>query len=175
MELKKPINISSIITLRSRIAKYDHTISIYEGSTYYRELYESAKTKKAKALEQMQNKIRKVRDLITIVEGRSTVRRIDVSDIIGACNYIEAQLPCKGKALEGVVATVNPNHQKFSRRYKWTPHSTLFTLQRTNGKWYLTSIERGVIWSAHSGGDIYMFLDLPEDTKKAIVDKFKRF
>lgn len=169
MELKKPINISSIVTLRNRITKYDHEISYFEDSTYFKESYEAAKTKKAKALEQMKVKTSKVSDLITIVEGRSTTRRLDVYDIVGACNYIESHLPCKGKALEGVVAKVNPHHQEFSRRYKWTPHSTCFTLQRTNGKWYLTSIERDVC------GDTYMLLDLPEDTKKAIVEKFKRF
>lgn len=81
-----------------------------------------------------------LREIITRAEGRATVRRLDVDDIMDALDSVPRCV--LKKHLPGCEVHCDPNAQTFPRAYKHTPDSTHFSAVCRPSGWYLTRVCR---------------------------------
>lgn len=81
-----------------------------------------------------------LREIIARAEGRATVRRLDVDDIMAALDSVP--LCVRKKHLPGCEVHCDPHAQTFPRAYKHTPDSTHFSAICRPSGWYLTRVCR---------------------------------
>lgn len=78
--------------------------------------------------------------IISAAEGRASVRRLDVADIMDALDSVPRCV--LKKHLPGCEVHCDPNAQTFPRAYKHTPDSTHFSAVCRPSGWYLTRVCR---------------------------------
>ena len=81
-----------------------------------------------------------LREIIACAEGRATVRRLSVDDIMTAIDDVPGCV--KKKHLPGCEVHCDPHAQTFPRAYKHTPDSTHFSAVYRASGWYLTRVCR---------------------------------
>lgn len=81
-----------------------------------------------------------LREIIAHAEGRATVRRLDVDNIMDALDSVPRCV--RKKHLPGCEVHCDPNAQTFPHAYKHTPDSTHFSAVYRPSGWYLTRVCR---------------------------------
>lgn len=114
----------------------------------------------------------KIETAIQEAEGRATMRTISYNGIVRATQRIEQKLGVPKKYLEGVRFDVDFHAQNFPNAYKYRAESTHFVVEYSKGKWRVVSIERAYTRTA---GHDFVCLTMPEETKRAIVEKMMNF
>lgn len=102
-----------------------------------------------------------LREIIARAEGRATVRRLDVDDIMDALNHVPACI--KKKHLPGCEIHCDPNAQSFPNAYHYRPESTHFSAVRRPSGWYLTRVCRDTCGTSRG------HLVLTDDAKADII------
>jgi len=113
----------------------------------------------------------KIQKALDAVQGRCKERTITVDDIIYSVKDIEDNLKIAKKAMIGIRVVSDQCCQNFPNAYKYTPYSTQYGMERTASGWFLTWVERRPTKRA---GNQYN-LELTEDAKKALVERFTKF
>lgn len=84
--------------------------------------------------------------IISAAEGRASVRRLDVADIMAAIDDVPDCI--LKKHLPGCKIYCNPCAQEFPNAYGYRPESTHFTAERRSRDWYLTNVYRDTCTSS---------------------------
>lgn len=84
--------------------------------------------------------------IISAAEGRASVRRLDVADIMAAIDNVPDCI--LKKHLPGCKIYCNPCAQEFPNAYGYRPESTHFTAERRARDWYLTNVYRDTCTSS---------------------------
>lgn len=113
----------------------------------------------------------KIEKMIKAAEGRATTRLLTWKDIQQAIQNVEIHLGIAKKDLVGVYVDVDVNAQDFPNAYKYTPHSTQFTMVRKKSGWDLVSVER---YTTRRPNSRYI-VELTEEAKAAIIRKMSCF
>lgn len=87
-----------------------------------------------------------LREIIARAEGRATVRRLDVDNIMDALDSVPRCV--LKKHLPGCEVHCNPCAQEFPNAYGYRPESTHFTAERRSRDWYLTNVYRDTCTSS---------------------------
>lgn len=107
----------------------------------------------------------KIDAAIKTAEGRASARTITADCILRSVQKITSRLSIPKKAMVGITATIDINAQDFPNAYKYTPESTIITVEYTRSGWTLTDIYRDRTRRASRA--VVMFL--PEQAKEAIL------
>ena len=81
-----------------------------------------------------------LREIIARAEGRATVRRLDVDDIMDTLDSVPRCI--LKKHLPGCEVHCDPNAQSFPNAYHYRPDSTHFSAVYRPSGWYLTRVCR---------------------------------
>ena len=113
----------------------------------------------------------KLQEALNAVQWRSRERTITTTDIICSVKDVEETLGIPKKYMTGIKVVSDQCCQNFPNRYKYTPYSTQYGMERTSSGWFLTWVERRPTKRA---GNQYN-LELTEAAKSALVDRFTKF
>ena len=87
-----------------------------------------------------------LREIIARAEGRATVRRLDVDDIMDALDSVPRCV--LKKHLPGCEVHCDPNAQSFPNAYHYRPDSTHFSAVYRPSGWYLARVYRDTCTSS---------------------------
>ena len=87
-----------------------------------------------------------LREIIARAEGRATVRRLDVDDIMDTLDSVPRCI--LKKHLPGCEVHCDPNAQSFPNAYHYRPDSTHFSAVYRPSGWYLTRVYRDTCTSS---------------------------
>lgn len=96
-------------------------------------------------------------------------RCIDAEAVLAMLDEYTEYLGITKKAMEGISMWCNYHAQKFAKAYKYTPYATFFGAKFHNGTWHIWDICR------YECNTLRFDATLPDETKKAIVQKYERF
>lgn len=116
--------------------------------------------------------LEKIQTALDEVQGRCKERIVTAKRVMKSCEEIEEYFGISKKAMTGLVVNVDVHAEKYARAYKYTPRSTQYTLERRASGWYVYNIGREI-----TGGTLKMFevSTMPEETKKALINRFTKF
>lgn len=115
----------------------------------------------------------KIEKMIKDAEGRAKVRTITYNDLLSAIEYVEKKLNICKKDMIGIKADIDLHAQNFPNayRFRFTPESTHFYMERKASGWDLRNVQRCYTRRANHA----FWLELPEHTKSAIIERMSDF
>lgn len=169
----KPINLKNLLRAAQDLTNEEKTLAYYQGaSERFPKLLENAKITLQRAKEAFADAAAPVTSALDAVQKRCTARTITAMDIVQAIKEVEERLnliSTKTDAI-GTIADVDINAQDFPNAYKFTPESTLITLERKSSGWVLKYIERNRCKSRAN----HIVLTLTEATKAHMAERVSR-
>lgn len=169
----KPINLKNIIRAAQDLTNEENNVEYYQRvSERFPKLLETAKINLQRAEEAFSDAAAPVTSALDAVQARCTARTITAQDIVRVIEEIEERLNLISTKTDsiGTVAEVDVNAQDFPNAYKYTPESTLITLERKSSGWVLKYIERNRCKSRAN----HIILTLTEATKAHMAERVSR-
>lgn len=169
----KPINLKNLLRAAQDLTNEKDIVAYYQkNSERFPMMLESAKINLQKAEEAFADAAAPVTSALDAVQARCTARTITAQDIVRVIKEIEDRLDMIStkKDAIGTIADVDINAQDFPNAYKYTPESTLITLERKSSGWVLKYVERNRCKSRSN----HIILTLTEATKAHMAERVSR-
>lgn len=113
--------------------------------------------------------VEKIQKAINEAEGKARERKVTAKQLIACAEKLDKKLGIAPAHLKGVTARVDINAQDFPNAYKYTPESTVATLEHTGRAWALIDVKRDRTDIASKA----VRFTLTEEAREWIVKRFE--
>lgn len=112
--------------------------------------------------------LEKLQSVLDNANGKARERIVITGDVFSVVDTLQEKFAGVNK--DGLYVKVNPNAQKFARRYKGVPMATYLYMLYKNGSWRLIDAKRMSCDTIN-----YRVLKMSDETKLSIIRQYETF